>query len=216
MRATGDLDFRPDSDPTGLFSAPLRDATRGFQRRSGLTVDGIVNPDGETFGALRREIGFEEEEAGFGRAGADITDPDGASRLGLRCRQIAVDLENNAAELEGLEGEIEQDRRRFERALEEVHQAAAAKARRPAEIAATVAGIASSLARGDLLGAVAEAAALAFRLIDTETALNAESRSLSQASDALRDRLERRGNLIRETTDLEAEGNQLGCRSIGF
>jgi hypothetical protein len=52
LRATGDLDSSRDHDPIGYFSSYLDDATRRFQRRRGLEVDGIVNPDGETFQSL--------------------------------------------------------------------------------------------------------------------------------------------------------------------
>ena len=43
---------RPSNPPSGLFSGFLRYATRRFQRRGSLQVDGIVNPDGWPFGAV--------------------------------------------------------------------------------------------------------------------------------------------------------------------
>jgi len=47
--------FPLDHEPTGLFSARLRDSVRTFQRRNGLRDDGIVDPDGETFRAMADE-----------------------------------------------------------------------------------------------------------------------------------------------------------------
>lgn len=189
-------------------------SVRSFQRRNGLRDDGVVNPEGETFDALTREIDFDDESRSGRRA--NTTDPDGVTERALRCRQIAVDLENNNLRFENLEPQVEEDRRALEQALERVREAATAKARQPAEIVAAVAGISSALASGNLLLAAAEAGALAVRLVNTETSLNVESRALNQAADALRDVLERRHDLNRETADLQAERDQLGCASIGF
>lgn len=209
LNRVGPPPFGTGREPTGLFSVPLRDSIRRFQRGNDLRDDGIVNPDGETFDALTREIGFDDEDA-VGRS-VDTTDPDGNTQRGLRCRQVADDLANNVVLLRRREQQVEQNRRDFEQALERVRQAAAAKAKQPAEIAAAVASILSSLARRDPLSAAIEAGALAFRLIDTETGLNVESRTLNQAADALRDALERLEDLNREIAELKAERDRLGC-----
>lgn len=210
----GQPPFGTDREPTGLFSLPLRDSIRRFQRGNDLRDDGIVNPDGETFDALTRETGLDEDEAAS--VGAGSTDPDGTTRLGLRCREIAGDLENRAARVASIEQQIRQRRQRFEASLERVEEAAAAKAREPTVIAAAVAGIASSLATGNLLLAAAEAIALSARLARTETDLNVESRALDQAANALRSSLDDRDEIGAEIAELRAEQGRLDCSSLRF
>jgi len=206
----GQPPFRPDREPTGLFSAPLRDSIR----RNGLRDDGIVNPGGETFDTLTREIRLDEDEEAS--VGASITDPDGTARVGLRCRQIAGDLENRVARVASIEQQIGQQRQTFEAALERVEEAAAAKAREPAVVTAAVAGIASSLATGNLLLAAAEAIALSARLARNETDLNVESRALNQAANALRSSLDDRDEINAEIAELRAEQDRLDCSSLRF
>jgi len=92
----GQPPFGTSREPTGLFSAPLRDSIRRFQRRNGLRDDGAVKPDGETFGTLAREIGFDDRETG--RA-STFVDPDGTTRRGRRCGRIAARLGNLSLDL---------------------------------------------------------------------------------------------------------------------
>ena len=80
LRQTGDLDFRRDREPTGLFGVPLEEATRRFQRRNRLAADGIVNPEDETIKALERES--------FGREDAE------ERRREAACVQNRVRLDN--------------------------------------------------------------------------------------------------------------------------
>lgn len=93
LRQTGDLDFRRDSEPTGLFGVPLEEATRRFQRRNRLAVDGIVNPADETIQALER--------ASFGREDAD------ERRREAACVQNRVRLDNLQIEIYEATGDLE-------------------------------------------------------------------------------------------------------------
>lgn len=56
LRLAGDMDLAPTDGPTGYFGARLDDATRAFQRRKGLAVDGAVHPGGETLRALAHHL----------------------------------------------------------------------------------------------------------------------------------------------------------------
>lgn len=120
-------------------------------------------------------------------------------------------MRNLSLELEDIEVEIESAKQGLREALDRVDQTAAAKARQPAAIAATVASIAGLLAIGNLILAVTEAGVLAARLVNTETSLNLESRALNQAADRLSDLLSRRDRTEGEIADLEAERTRLSC-----
>lgn len=80
LRQTGDLVFKPNLPPTGLFSGAQDEAARRFQRRNRLAVDGIVNPDGETLRELEGES--------FGAEDGD------ERRREAPCVQNRVDLDN--------------------------------------------------------------------------------------------------------------------------
>jgi hypothetical protein len=45
-----------EEGPTGYAGFGLDDAIRAFQKRRGLTVDGVLQPGGETIAALEREL----------------------------------------------------------------------------------------------------------------------------------------------------------------
>lgn len=200
LRSTGDPDFRDDREPTGLFSAPLRDATRAFQRRSGLGVDGIVNPDGETFQALATELDL------------DDVGPDDAAQHARRCQRIAVRLGNLTLDLEGIEREIDEAREQLETAVESVRNTQEI----PPEVALMAASVGTSLAAGNLPVAILQALTLAERLVRFETDLNLESGALNQAADRSSDLLERRDRARFETDDLRAEGEGLRCPPISL
>lgn len=55
LNRVGQPPFGADREPTGLFSVPLRDSIRRFQRGNDLRDDGIVEPDGETLRAMAAE-----------------------------------------------------------------------------------------------------------------------------------------------------------------
>jgi len=93
LRQTGDLDFRRDSEPTGLFGVPLEEATRRFQRRNRLAVDGIVTPEDETIQAIERES--------FGREDAE------ERRREAACVQNRVRLDNLQLEIDEATGDLE-------------------------------------------------------------------------------------------------------------
>lgn len=54
LETAGLVDLTPTEGPTGVFSRLHDEALRGFQRAKGLTVDGVVNPDGPTIRTLQR------------------------------------------------------------------------------------------------------------------------------------------------------------------
>ncbi|MFN4309712.1 MAG: peptidoglycan-binding domain-containing protein [Ferrovibrio sp.] len=53
LHREGDLDLFASGGPTGYWSKREDAALRAFQRRHGLTVDGIAAPDGQTIALLR-------------------------------------------------------------------------------------------------------------------------------------------------------------------
>lgn len=93
LRQSGDFSFRTGSEPTGLFSVGMDQATRRFQRRRGLFDDGIVEPDGETFDALEDEV--------FVGDGAD------ERRDEARCAQLRVHLANLEMDIDQATSELE-------------------------------------------------------------------------------------------------------------
>jgi hypothetical protein len=101
LRETGDVG-RSKNSPTGLFSGFLSDATLDFQRRNRLTVDGILEPDGETFGAL-----FEETQDRL--PGAPEMDPQHRER----CRDIERQMARVAADIAALEIRADENERRI-------------------------------------------------------------------------------------------------------
>ena len=54
---TGDLDLKQTKGPTGYWGMRTQDATRKFQKRHGLKVDGQINPGGETIRTLAKVAG---------------------------------------------------------------------------------------------------------------------------------------------------------------
>jgi len=53
---TGDFDLARTEGPTGFFGTTLQDAITNFQGASGLKPDGLLNPGGETIGALANTL----------------------------------------------------------------------------------------------------------------------------------------------------------------
>lgn len=56
LRLTGDMDLSRTDGPTGYYGSRLDEGIRRFQTRRGLTVDGVVNPGGQTIRALKTEL----------------------------------------------------------------------------------------------------------------------------------------------------------------
>ena len=54
---TGDLDPRPTGGPTGFYGVRQMEGIKRFQKRNGLTEDGIVKPGGPTIRALAARFG---------------------------------------------------------------------------------------------------------------------------------------------------------------
>ena len=57
LHRAGHYDVSGTGGPTGYFGPPQEDAIRAYQKARGLTVDGLVLPNGETMAALGNEIG---------------------------------------------------------------------------------------------------------------------------------------------------------------
>ena len=56
MKLAGVHDLEPTDGPTGFFGSRLRTAVRAYQKNRGLTVDGEINPDGETLRTLAHDL----------------------------------------------------------------------------------------------------------------------------------------------------------------
>ena len=56
LHRAGHYDVNSTGGPTGYFGPPQEDAIRAYQKTRGLTVDGLVLPNGETMAALGNEI----------------------------------------------------------------------------------------------------------------------------------------------------------------
>lgn len=54
---TGSLDLKKTDGPTGYWGMRTNDATRSFQKKHGLKVDGQINPGGETIKTLAKVAG---------------------------------------------------------------------------------------------------------------------------------------------------------------
>jgi len=90
LRRTGDLDFRPETEPTGFFSVFTRDAIRQAQRRNRRPDTGRIAPDDEMLDVLADEAAERERSD--------------------RCKQLQVDLANLQIELDERSAQVEQAR----------------------------------------------------------------------------------------------------------
>lgn len=63
LGSAGELDLKKTDGPTGYWGFRTEDATKTFQKKHGLKVDGLVNPGGETVTKLA-EIASNQAEEG--------------------------------------------------------------------------------------------------------------------------------------------------------
>jgi len=68
LHRAGHYDVNGTNGPTGYFGGPQEDAVRAYQKARGLTVDGLVLPEGETMAALSSEQQHPAAEPGSDEA----------------------------------------------------------------------------------------------------------------------------------------------------
>ncbi len=73
---TGDLRLDQTDEPTGYFGKRLDNAIRSYQKRQGLTVDGHINPRGETITRLAVQL---KSDGDGGKGGGGDPSDRGAS-----------------------------------------------------------------------------------------------------------------------------------------